>query len=59
MFEPNQVVKWKCVIGPKEWVVQTLTFELDVKKNQTFVLFTRANWKKPNQFMRETVSMAC
>ena len=49
--KPNKVVKWRCVKGPKDWVGTDLTFELDAKKDQTFVLFTHANWKKPDQFM--------
>jgi len=45
--KPNKIVK-----GPKEWVGTDLTFELKAKKDQTFVLFTHANWKKPDEFMR-------
>ena len=48
----KKVVKWKCVKGPKEWVGTDLTFELKAKKDETFVLFTHANWKKPDEFMR-------
>ncbi len=50
--KPNKVVKWKCVNGPKEWVGTDLTFELKAKKDETFVLFTHANWNKSDQFMR-------
>jgi uncharacterized protein YndB with AHSA1/START domain len=50
--KPNKVVKWKCVKGPKEWVGTDLTFQLKAKKDETFVLFTHANWKKPDEFMR-------
>ncbi len=50
--KPNKLVKWKCVNGPKEWVGTDLTFELEAKKDETFVLFTHANWKKPDEFMR-------
>jgi uncharacterized protein YndB with AHSA1/START domain len=48
--KPNKVVKWKCVTG--DWVGTDLTFELEAKKAETFVLFTHANWKKPDQNMR-------
>jgi uncharacterized protein YndB with AHSA1/START domain len=51
-LKPYKIVKWKCVDGPKEWVGTDLTFELKTKKDQTFVLFTHANWKKPSEFMR-------
>jgi uncharacterized protein YndB with AHSA1/START domain len=49
--KPNKVVKWKCVKGPREWEGTDLTFELKAKKGETFVLFTHANWKKPDEFM--------
>ena len=49
--KPNKMVKWKCLKGPKEWIGTDLTFELKPKKDQTFVLFTHANWKKPTEFM--------
>ncbi len=50
--KPNKLVKWKCVKGPKEWLDTDLTFQLKAKKDQTFVLFTHANWKKPTELMR-------
>jgi uncharacterized protein YndB with AHSA1/START domain len=51
-LKPNKLVKWKCVKGPKEWLDTDLTFELKAQKDQTFVSFTHANWKKPTEFMR-------
>jgi uncharacterized protein YndB with AHSA1/START domain len=51
-LKPNKVAKWKCMTGPKEWVGTDLTFQLKAKKDQTVVLFTHANWKKPTEFMR-------
>ncbi|MGC9975437.1 MAG: SRPBCC domain-containing protein [Syntrophales bacterium] len=50
-LKPNKLVKWKCVKGPKEWLGTDLTFQLKAKKDQTFVLFSHANWKKPSEFM--------
>jgi uncharacterized protein YndB with AHSA1/START domain len=50
-LKPNKLVKWKCVRGPKEWVDTDLTFQLIPKDDQTFVLFTHANWKEPVEFM--------
>jgi uncharacterized protein YndB with AHSA1/START domain len=49
---PNKQVKWKCVKGPKEWVDTEITFQLRANKDETVVLFTHANWKKPDEFMR-------
>ena len=50
--KPNKLVKWKCVKGPNEWLDTDLTFQLKAKKDETFVLFTHANWKKPTELMR-------
>jgi len=50
-LEPNELVKWKCVDGPNEWVGTDLTFRLRSEDGQVFVLFTHANWKEPGEFM--------
>ena len=47
----NKLVKWKCVKGPEEWIDTEITFLLKPAKNQVFVIFTHANWKKPVEFM--------
>ena len=49
--KPNELVKWKCIRGEKEWVGTEVIFELQYKEGQTFVLFKHANWKKPVEFM--------
>ena len=49
--KPNELVKWKCVRGPEEWVGTDVTFHLKPKEGQTFVLFSHANWKEPVEFM--------
>lgn len=48
---PGEVVKWKGVGGPKEWIDTELTFRLKAKDDQTFVLFTHAGWREPVEFM--------
>ena len=48
---PGRLVKWKCVRGPREWLGTEVTFRLQSKKRQTFVLFKHAKWKKPVEFM--------
>jgi uncharacterized protein YndB with AHSA1/START domain len=50
-LNPNELVKWKCVSGPKGWVGTDLTFQLKAEKDRTVVLFTHANWKKPTEMM--------
>jgi len=47
----NKLVRWRCTHGPDEWIGTEVIFRLAWKKNQTFVLFTHANWKKPVEFM--------
>jgi len=49
--KPNELVSWKCVKGPEEWINTEITFKLLYKKDQTFVLFSHANWKEPVEFM--------
>lgn len=49
--KPNDLVKWKCVDGPEEWIGTELTFRLRTEDDQVFVLFTHANWKEPVEFM--------
>jgi uncharacterized protein YndB with AHSA1/START domain len=48
---PNERVTWRCIGGPPEWIGTEVTFQLQVKQGQTFVLFTHANWKEPVEFM--------
>jgi uncharacterized protein YndB with AHSA1/START domain len=48
---PGKVVEWRCLEGPDEWVGTTVRFDLDWKKDQTFILFKHANWKEPVEFM--------
>jgi len=48
---PGRFVRWKCVRGPREWLGTEVTFQLQSKQRQTFVLFKHAKWKKPVEFM--------
>jgi uncharacterized protein YndB with AHSA1/START domain len=49
--KPNEIVRWKCVRGPEEWMNTEISFELIYKQDQTFVLFKHAGWAKPVEFM--------
>ncbi len=49
--EPHQLVRWRCTRGPDEWLNTDVTFRLEWKENQTFVLFKHAHWKEPVEFM--------
>jgi len=47
---PN-LVHWRCVKGPEEWMDTDVTFALSWREGQTYVLFTHAKWKVPVEFM--------
>jgi uncharacterized protein YndB with AHSA1/START domain len=49
--KPGELVQWKCVGGPPEWIGTELSFRLVAKEDQVFVLFRHANWKEPVEFM--------
>ena len=49
--KPGAVVRWVCVEGPAEWVGTTVSFQLQRKEGQTFVLFKHGGWKEPVEFM--------
>lgn len=49
--EPDKLVHWRCTRGPDEWIDTEVTFRLDWKEDQTFILFRHANWKEPIEFM--------
>lgn len=49
--KPGAMVRWKCIKGPDEWVNTEVSFRLEPKRDQTFVLFKHANWKEPVEFM--------
>jgi uncharacterized protein YndB with AHSA1/START domain len=49
--EPGRLVHWQCTRGPSEWVGTEVTFRLEWKDEQTFVLFKHANWKDQVEFM--------
>jgi hypothetical protein len=40
-----------CLEGPQEWVYTEVTFRLEWKEGQTFVVFAHTDWKEPVEFM--------
>ncbi len=48
---PNELVKWECIRGPEEWVGTEVTFRLQRKQDQTFVIFKHGHWKEAVEFM--------
>jgi len=49
--DPDKFVHWRCIEGPDEWVDTEVTFRLEHKEDQTFVLFKHAGWRDPVEFM--------
>jgi uncharacterized protein YndB with AHSA1/START domain len=47
----GEVVRWECVGGPPEWIGTNLSFRLQAKGPETYVLFTHAGWREPVEFM--------
>jgi hypothetical protein len=48
---PGELVHWRCTRGPQEWLDTEITFRLEWKRDQTFVLFKHAGWREAVEFM--------
>ena len=48
---PDKLVHWRCTRGPDEWINTEVTFRLEWKDDQTFVIFAHSGWKEPVEFM--------
>jgi uncharacterized protein YndB with AHSA1/START domain len=48
---PNERVRWKCVVGPDEWLDTHIEFDLSVVDGETVVLFKHSGWREENEFM--------
>jgi uncharacterized protein YndB with AHSA1/START domain len=49
--KPGELVRWRCVGGPPEWVGTELIFRLSDVDGYVAVLFTHAGWREPVEFM--------
>jgi hypothetical protein len=49
--ELDRSVYWRCTRGPEEWLNTEITFQLEWKEDQTYILFKHAKWKEPVEFM--------
>ncbi|HVZ39965.1 MAG TPA: nuclear transport factor 2 family protein [Candidatus Kapabacteria bacterium] len=49
--EPGRLIRWRCTSGPSEWLDTEVTFRLEPRDGQTFIIFKHANWKEPVEFM--------
>jgi uncharacterized protein YndB with AHSA1/START domain len=48
---PDELVRWRVVVGPDEWLGTLLTFELKPNGEETFLVFTHGDWREPGDFM--------
>jgi uncharacterized protein YndB with AHSA1/START domain len=49
--KPGERVAWECVGGPPEWIGTRISFQLERRDDETFVLFKHQGWKEPIEFM--------
>jgi len=50
-LEPCNLVHWRCVEGPPEWIDTELTFDLSEQDGQTIIIFGHRKWREANEFM--------
>ena len=48
---PGRHVGWHCIQGPDEWVGTKLDFDLTPSDEETVVLFSHADWRRPTEFL--------
>ena len=48
---PSELVAWKVIDGPEEWVGTTIDSQLRQDGDHTIVLFKHQGWKEPVEFM--------
>lgn len=44
------LVRWRCIDGPAEWIGTDITFELSQQDDQTILLFGHRNWRETVEF---------
>jgi uncharacterized protein YndB with AHSA1/START domain len=49
--QPAELVLWKVVDGPEEWIGTQIRFELTQADGYTIVLFRHEGWQEPVEFM--------
>jgi uncharacterized protein YndB with AHSA1/START domain len=49
-LEMNKKVEWECIVGDKEWVGTTFSFEIEEQKSNTILRFFHSNWKEETDF---------
>ena len=49
--KPGEIIRWRCVGGPPEWIGTHLSFRIETRGDETFVLFKHMGWPEPVEFM--------
>lgn len=49
-LSPDNLVRWRCVDGPAEWVGTEITYELSQGDDQTIVGFGHRHWREALDF---------
>jgi uncharacterized protein YndB with AHSA1/START domain len=47
----QRIVRWRCMVGPAEWVHTKIIFDISHDDDETAVLFTHADWNDTGPFM--------
>jgi uncharacterized protein YndB with AHSA1/START domain len=45
-LEVAKQVKWKCEVGPEEWIGTDIVFEISEQDGMTILLFGHRNWRE-------------
>jgi uncharacterized protein YndB with AHSA1/START domain len=48
---PGELVRWRVIDGPEEWIGTTIDWELRQEGDWTIVLFGHRGWREPVEFM--------
>ncbi len=48
-LDADQLVRWHCLEGPDDWVSTEVSFALEWKDGQTFVMFRHADWSEAGE----------
>jgi uncharacterized protein YndB with AHSA1/START domain len=49
----NQLVRWKCLSGPDEWVGTELEFKIKREGKATIHLFSHRHWTKASEYPKD------
>lgn len=50
-LKESQLVSWRCIAGPEDWIGTELSFALKVSGENTVVYFAHRGWQEEVEFM--------